>query len=86
MSTIDNADTIRTILENDGVYPGDPQCFAIYSYTNDWNKVAYYLVYSEHRVARFISSPYIHSPVLLWQRDAGLTTYGESFLKSILPQ
>jgi hypothetical protein len=80
VSSIDSPDIIRTILENNGTYPGDPQCFSILSYTNAWGGPAFALTYSQHDTARYAPSEFIQSPRVLWTRAGGLTAAGVAFL------
>jgi len=73
MSSIDSPDIIQTILANAGTYPGDPQCYSVWSYTNDWNGQTFKLCYRPIQEDEFLSSPFVHSPQLLWSESAGLT-------------
>jgi len=54
------------IIAGDGVYPGDPQCFAVFEYTNDWGKTAYSVCYDDAAAQALVTSPYVHSPKILW--------------------
>ena len=80
MSSIDSLPSIQTILANDGVYPGDPQCYSVWSYTNDWNGQTFKLCYRPTQEDAFLSSPFVHSPQLLWSESVGLTPAGQSLL------
>lgn len=73
MSSIDSLPIIQTILANDGVYPGDPRFYSVWSYTNDWGGLTFKLCYRPIQEDEFLSSPFIHSPQLLWSESAGLT-------------
>lgn len=73
MSTIDSRKIVLQILQNDGVYPGDPQLHSVYSYINDWSAQTYKLIASSRQVGGFISSPFVHTPRLLWDLEVGLT-------------
>jgi len=79
MSTIDTKHIIVTILENDGVYPGDPQCEAVYQYTNDFGNTTW-AVYWPGMYNDIYQSPYCHDVILLWDKDGGLTLAGKEFL------
>ena len=71
MATIDSAKIIREMLDNDGVYPGDPQCLAIYEYTNDWKKKCWSVCYEEMDLIALHSSPFVHNLRLLWSQEEG---------------
>lgn len=75
MSTIDTKEIIVTMLENDGVYPGDPQCESIYQYTNDWDVVTW-AVFWPNMYNDIHHSIYVHDVVLLWSKEGGLTQAG----------
>jgi len=79
MSTIDTKHIIVTILENDGVYPGDHQCGVVYQYTNDWGVITW-AVYWPGMYNDIYQSPYCHDVILLWDKDGGLTLAGKEFL------
>jgi hypothetical protein len=78
MSTIDSKEIITTMLKNDGVYPGDPQAYTIWQYTNDYGNTThavYWTLYND-----ILSSPHCRDIVLLWDRE-GLTYAGKEFLR-----
>jgi hypothetical protein len=79
MSTIDTKHIIVTILENDGVYPGDPQCNSVYQYTNDWGVITW-AVYWPGMYNDIYHSPYCHNVVLLWSKESSLTQAGKDLL------
>ena len=75
MATIDSPSIILTILENNGVYPGDPQLAQVYSYISGYpphNKV--YAIYLHPQ--RLTESMYVIEPTLLFDKDLGLTKEG----------
>jgi hypothetical protein len=74
--TIDSKQIVQEILENDGIYPGDPQCYAVYSYVNDWNKKTYSVACSSRDTESLYSSPCCHIIILLWEQGSGLTAAG----------
>jgi hypothetical protein len=76
MSTIDSKEIVKVILDNDGVYPGDRACKAVYTYMNNWRNRTYYLVYDIPQLANFLQSPAVHNPELLWNDKFGLTNLG----------
>ena len=79
--TIDSKDIIKTLLENDGVYPGDPQMYSIHRYTNFAGNKTYHV--SEDKSAEFAmyDSPYVSNPILLWSKEEGLTAEGKALIK-----
>jgi len=81
MSTINNPDIIRTMLENEGVYPGDPPCVAIYSYVNPMVPAELYAVFWAHHHDDMNESPNVTDYTLL-MKDGILTSEGERFLQS----
>lgn len=82
MSTIDSKKIILEILQNNGVYPGDPQLFAVISYTNDWGKSTFAICPHQASFAKTMFSPFVHNPVVLWSQAGGLTPDGEQLLSS----
>ena len=80
MSSIQSREIVTVMLENNGVYPGDPQMDEIWSYDGVNNSVNYKLLYSGMGSAEFLSSPYITNPVLLWGKECGLTPQGQSVI------
>ena len=80
MSTIDSVPIIKTILLNNGTYPGDPQCYEVWSYVNDWGRLTQAIFHQPSSVVSFIESPYIHNPQRLWSREIGLTPMGEIWM------
>ena len=81
MPTIDSIDIIRTLLENNGVYPGDPRCYQISSYTNTCGSTTFHVAYSLDDVFSLYRSPYCNNCVALWERNFGLTIAGKDLLK-----
>jgi hypothetical protein len=83
MATIESRNIVKTILENDGVYPGDPQLFAVYSYIHAMtgNKL-YSICMSVEASNEIYDSPYCKDIRLLWSRAicGGLTGEGKVFL------
>lgn len=75
MSTIDSRDIVLEIIQNDGVYPGDPRLFAVYSYINDWQKQTYSILTNKGAVVALLTSPFVHSPKLLWDQEKGITPH-----------
>ena len=73
MATITSKSIIRKMLQNDGVYPGDPAAYAIYAYINH-NDVIVYSVFMRQQDDDMASSLYDYE--LLWSRATGLTMAG----------
>lgn len=80
MATINDKSIIKTILENNGIYPGDPQCYTIWSYKNDFGKETQAIFMGPGN--DILSSPYCHNPKLLWARKSGLTEDGQRWLET----
>lgn len=80
MSTIDSPSIIRTILVNDGCYPGDPRLYSVWSYINDWGNPAFKIISHPGNELDFLLSPFIHTPKLLWNSPLGITPAGQAFL------
>lgn len=76
--TIDSKEIILKMLRNSGFYPGDPQAYAIYTYTNAFGKQTWKVMMHE---AYLEETSYVRTPILLWNKDEGLTPDGEDFLK-----
>ena len=80
MSTIESPAIIKTMLLNDGIYPGDPQMGSIWQYDNDEGKRLYKQIYAPGMLLEFLLSPYVTAPLPLWSREKGLTDFGRQFL------
>lgn len=79
MSSIDSADIIRTMLKNDGAYPGDPPCSAIYQYENMWGGTTFKVCYNSRDEQNFLVHGCYNSQTLLF-RDGELTEDGKLFM------
>lgn len=71
----------RELVANDGNYPGDPQCLAVYSYENRYGGTCYSVCYTFSDVNRLQTSPDVIACSQLWSKESGLTELGEEFLK-----
>lgn len=80
MASINSPIIVRTILENDGVYPGDPPCCAIYRYENMWGGTAFKLCYNVAEERAFLFHGHYNNFLCLF-RDRKLTDDGQNFLK-----
>jgi hypothetical protein len=80
MATITSKEIIRTILENGGMYPGDPQCARVYEYTS-MNNETVYSIFMDYRHDDIHSSPFAIDPILLFDKAFGLTTEGKTLVK-----
>ena len=83
MSSINSPDIIQTILSNNGVFPGDSRLYSVWSYTNDWNGLTFKLCYRPLQEDAFLSSPFVHSPKLLWSAASGLTPAATSLFPEL---
>ncbi len=81
MSSIDSPKIVQTILENNGVFPGDPQYHAIFQYENMFGGVTYKLCMSETDIANFIIHGSFKDYKELYYSDIGLTSYGKDWLR-----
>jgi hypothetical protein len=86
MATINDSRLIAELLRDNGHYPGDPQLYAIFSYTNDWNKLTWAICAVPIEVIGYLASPHIHDLQLLWSCDYGLTERGLSLLHLWYPK
>ena len=73
-------DIIGVLLENNGVYPGDPQAFALSSYRSNWGGTTFHVAMNERDLISLYSSPFCNNIFRLWTRAYGLTEYGELVL------
>ena len=78
--TIDSEDIIVKMLENSGVYPGDPQAYSIWSYLNSWDKQTF-AVFMHIQHEDIFTSPFVRNPILLWTKAQGLTLEGTRFIE-----
>lgn len=76
--TFDSPEIIIEMLQNDGVYPGDPQAYTIWEYKNQHGKVVYAVFMTEDH--DMFLSPYVFEPKLLWEKREGLTKMGRLLL------
>jgi hypothetical protein len=81
--TIDSKEIIKEMLENNGAYPGDPQAYSVWSYANGFNGSITYKVCMTLAVEQSaLQSPFVHAPVLLWNKIDGLTEQGKEILNA----
>ena len=81
--TYESEDLIKTMLENDGVYPGDPQMARIYVYLGRLKgQKPLYAVFSHHAHDDMHLSPYVGDYQLLWSENGGLTQDGFNWLEA----
>jgi len=81
MATIDSKEIIKTLLENNGVYPGDPQVSTIWSYVNMFGNQTHAVFMTP--INDMETSPHVKNPVLLWRKGQGITAAGAEYLKSL---
>jgi hypothetical protein len=77
MATV-NKEIAQVIALNNGVYPGDPQVFAVYRYNNVFdNTASYLLAYRLSDVQGAIMGGFCPNLCKLWDRVDGLTLAGQ---------
>ena len=81
MATIDSPSIILTMLENNGVYPGDPQISRIYSYISAYGDKKVYAIYA--RPSMLWESEFVRDPTLLFSKEEGLTEAGKREIEYI---
>jgi len=80
MATV-NLDIALKMLENDGVYPGDPKAYSIWRYENQFNgDHAYSICYDSSAERSLLMSDACRNKVKLWDRGFGLTLTGREYL------
>lgn len=67
MSTITSPKIIKTLLENEGAYPGDPPAARIYKYGNPRAAGKHWAVFWSDRHDDMATSEYVMNPVLLME-------------------
>lgn len=65
MTTFTYRDIIQEMLDNDGVYPGDPQAWGIFEYRNIYGKIVW-AVFSRESDFNLHASPHITDWTPLW--------------------
>lgn len=82
MSTIDSKDIILKLLNNNGVYPGDPQVYSVFEYQNAFNAAGCWkLCYTEVDEINFLQNGHYKGIPLVLFRRGQLTDAGKKFLK-----
>ena len=71
MATITHRDIIQTMVDNDGVYPGDPQPIAIFEYRGAGGQVCWSVIYMEAELLSLMTSYYVCNPEEIWSRKRG---------------
>lgn len=71
MSTITNEEVIQTMLDNDGVSPGDPQMDSIWEYINIGTGKRMWAIFMSKHHNDLASSPFVGSYVMLWSKTQG---------------
>jgi hypothetical protein len=83
MATIDDAATIKALIESNGHYEDDPQVVAVWQYHNAFNgRVAYSIHYNQYDLQSFLNSENVLEPLLLWTAKGGTKEGGKMFLIS----
>jgi len=71
------------LLENDGVYPGDPQCHSVWRYTHaEYGNRCYAVCYSEADAMRYFTSEFVKELTELWICGSGITFEGQEEIHS----
>ena len=81
MGSFNSEEMLKTLLRNNGVYPGEPRAFSIHSYENNWGGTTFHLASTVQDDVDFRGSPNCHKQVLLWSRKRGITEEGGAYLK-----
>jgi hypothetical protein len=72
MATIDSKEIIQKMVDNNGIYPGDPQVLAIYEYRSSLSgNAAWAVCYVESDRESALSSPFVLNPRPIWTREDG---------------
>lgn len=71
MATIADRRIIETLLENDGMYPGDPQADSIFEYTHRITGASRWAVYYAPKDVDIHLSPFVGNYIRLWDRRCG---------------
>lgn len=71
---------IGILLENNGTYPGDPQCYSLNSYLNQWGGRTFHVSYSRSDDDALWMSPFCRDIILLWTKE-GITEAGKVVLR-----
>jgi hypothetical protein len=81
MATIESKDIVQKMLNCNGVFPGDPQVFAISSYrTTAGKRVFHIALHGEDEIAEARTSPWVNDLTLLWKRGEGIAPAGRAVL------
>lgn len=80
MASIHSIDIISTMLQNNGIFPGDPGALEINQYETAWGDTCYHVAYTHADVLSLQISPAVGNIVLLWSRQQGLTNRGRELL------
>lgn len=84
MGTVDSREIIKEILEGDGVYPGDPQCYGVYAYHNlYWGHWPFSIEHSREEAQSLLASPAVGTIIPLWTTGRGVTDAGKKLLEDI---
>jgi hypothetical protein len=71
MATITNRQIIQTLLDNDGLYPGDPQAACIFEYTHAKTGKVLWAVFYDFNHVDIHLSPFVSKFIRLWDRREG---------------
>ncbi len=83
MPSMSSGFIIRRLLENNGVYPGDPQVLQVVSYRHAVsNALVFHVAYQVGELRELYMSPYVMEITVLWTRADGLTNAGRKFMEA----
>jgi len=80
MSSISNPQIIKTVLENDGVFPGDPRYYSVFHYINMWGGNTYKLCRDAGERKNFMLTGCFEWAEEMWL-DGKMSDYGKLWLK-----
>lgn len=81
MASMDDKEVVAVLLKNDGYYPGDPQVAEIWQYNCKTSGRTRCAVFYRPEENDLYKSPYVEDPVLLFDKELGVTLDGEQWLK-----
>jgi len=71
MATIEDKNIIKDIMDNNGIYPGDPQVDSIYEYTHYLSGKKLYAIFYNPEYFDLDISPYVSEYKCLWNKKNG---------------
>lgn len=80
MSTV-TEEIAKQLIANDGIYPGDPQCYAVLSYNNQYGGQSWAVCYSKNDFNNYAPSPYVRKPKVQWSSPSLIIDISEALVK-----